>query len=505
MPDSHAVPSEIEIKLLFGAEARSLIEASSVLREHATVSVTKRQITTYYDTAALFLSGKGFALRVREVDGRFVQTLKTQSSEDGSLFERGEWEWPISTDTPELARLKGTPAESLMSHLVGQLEPVWLSDVERTQHLVTHSGATVEVALDEGMVRAGQAEEPIRELELEIKSGSAAALHELALELVMSLPLRLGVETKAERGYRLRTDTLPASVHGKTPVLERKVSAAEGLQRILGSGLCTLVGNEPAARLGDVEGVHQMRVAVRRLRSALQLFTPRLEPHSSERFTLELQRLGRILGAARDWDVFVSETLPAAFPAGEGHEWHGLLAQAAEVRRRKAHETLKVELESSALTELVLSLMVWSEKQPFVKEDIAKKRLSDIAPDLLDRIWRKVYRRGHGIEELAEEDLHSLRKSLKKFRYAVDYLAGLYPSRQVKACLQQCKRLQQALGEINDMTVAAQLADELDVENVALAPAAGQLVAWSEQRRRKALKSLPAAWKELRDAPLFWR
>ena len=82
------------------------------------------------------------------------------------------------------------------------------------------------------------------------------------------------------------------------------VTAAEGFRRIIDGVLAHLMANQPAAVAGDIEGVHQMRVAIRRLRAALVLFRPRLEPHAEARLTEALRSLGRIFGEARDWDVF---------------------------------------------------------------------------------------------------------------------------------------------------------------------------------------------------------
>jgi len=159
-----------------------------------------------------------------------------------------------------------------------------------------------------------------------------------------------------------------------------------------------LLGNQPAAASGAADGVHQVRVAARRLRAALILFGHHLEPHAAARFEGELQRLGRVLGQARDWDVFYLETLPAALGGAPEDSWRCLLGQAAEAERAASHRQLGDEFAQPALTGLVLGLAAWAEDEAGLPGDKAMQgRLSDLAPELLDRVARKTFKRGRHI------------------------------------------------------------------------------------------------------------
>ena len=223
------------------------------------------------------------------------------------------------------------------------LEPQFVTDIQRTSRTLELDGGTiVEVALDEGLIRSGNATEPVHELELELKDGSIGPLYHLALELLSALPLRIGVEAKAARGYRLAAGRPPAAVKPDAPALDRKVVAAAGWRRIVATALDALLANQPAAAAGDVEGVHLMRTAIRRVRAAQLLFKPHLEPHATKQFEAELRRLGRILGEARDWDVFRLETLPTALRDDASDSLLHLLGQAAErTGRQRASASLR--------------------------------------------------------------------------------------------------------------------------------------------------------------------
>jgi CHAD domain-containing protein len=238
----------------------------------------------------------------------------------------------------------------------------------------------------------------------------------------------------------------------------------------------------------------------------LLLFRPHLEPHAAARFQAELRRLGGILGEARDWDVFRLETLVGADDGKPDADWKHLLQHAAEQAGTRAHAKVRDELAQPALTGLALALAAWSESDSFASGDAAMQgRLSDIAPALLDRVARKVDRRGRRIGRLSEAELHALRKALKKLRYSVDDFSGLYAAKPVKSYLKHCKRLQEQLGTINDAVVAAALADRLTQDgHIDLVPAASTLALWAEENRARALRRLPEAWDDFHAEARFW-
>lgn len=503
-------PTEIELKLLFPPEERARLEQHPLLQpSDAAPPEERHQLTTYYDTPDFALAGAGISLRVRRSGERRVQTVKSRGDTGGAAARRGEWEWPVENDRPDLGLLADTGLDACAdSALAGRLEPVFVSDVRRTQRLLRIEEDTlVEAALDEGSIKAGDAAEPVRELELELKGGSLGALYRLARDLHTDVPaVRISADPKAARGYRLRTGRAPEAEDAALPELDAGATAADGLRRIVAAGLGQLLANQAAAEVGEVEGVHQMRVALRRLRAALVLFKPCLAPHAGMRFTAGLRHLGRVLGEARDWDVFCLETLPALPGGGEDEEpWHDALRQAAEAARSAAHAWLREELAKPDLTGLVLDMAAWAEESASLPAEGAREPLSALAPALLDRVARQVAKRGKHLGRRSPEELHALRKSFKKLRYGVEYLAGLYPHRTVKAYLKRCRKLQKRLGEFNDAAVAADLAETLSLGRPDLRPAADAVARWSGKRCKKALGHLAAGWDEFRGAEPFWR
>jgi triphosphatase len=201
--------------------------------------------------------------------------------------------------------------------------------------------------------------------------------------------------------------------------------------------------------------------------------------------------------------------LPKALDDAPGASGEDLLLEASEEKRQAAHRRVEEEIGSPALTGFVLGMAAWAEdgsaRPALLGDKRMRKPLVKLAPELLDRLAGKVAKRGRRIGRRSDEELHALRKSLKKLRYGVDDVAGLYGRKAVKRYLQGCKELQELLGRMNDAAVAGMLARGLSADDGSgLVPAVGALAQWSEQRRDKALHRLSGAWATFQKASPFW-
>lgn len=156
-----------------------------------------------FDTPDQLLAKSGVSLRVRHANGQNIHTLKA-SRRAGVAADRAEWEWTIKSDEPDPGLLTQTPVSEKLPHRP-ELYPVIVTDIARTiQVLQLDGGVVVEAALDQGTIIAGEARQPVHELELELRAGDPGALFRFALELHAAVPLETETQTKAERSYRLR-------------------------------------------------------------------------------------------------------------------------------------------------------------------------------------------------------------------------------------------------------------------------------------------------------------
>lgn len=498
----HSDPTETEIKLIVDP-ARAPQIARLPLFAHAK-SAPRREHTTYFDTDDLALRRRGFSLRVRESGKHHVQTLKHASAGAAAVGTRNEWEWRVRSNALDMRPLEALAKRK--SELDGQYAhaaPKFATDIRRkTVAIALEGGTKVEAAFDRGIIRAGDTSEVVSELEIEIRDGPVAPAYRLALALAKEGALRLGIESKADRGFRLITGKPAAAEKSHAARLGPRTSLRDAITLFAHTAITDFVANMPAAYEGDAEGVHQMRVALRRLRTLFVLFAPHLERNERNRFNEAIRKLGATLGAARDWDVFVLETLPEAACAEVPAPFVEEMRKRGQARRTRAHRAVRHLIEGPDPTELVLTLECWIADDAW-RTNGGHERVEDLLPHLLDRLLKKTQKRTKGLAGFSSSELHPLRKSIKKLRYSAESCADVFGKASVSAYVRRCKKLHNLLGTINDAAVTERLLKE-----IMPAPSNGasaRLFDWNGERAKGARKKLLRAWKKLEAVELFWQ
>lgn len=511
--------TEIELKLEVRPEDASRLRRSELLDELAEGPGRTRSLhTVYFDTPKLDLARLGMALRVRRDGRRLVQTLKLRGPLRGAHFDRLELEAPTATEQPDLALVPDPELRERIADAIegSALAPVIETRIRRHRRLLRHAGSRLELDLDVGEVRAGGESQPLCEVELELLEGDPGALYDVALALLESVPLRISTVSKSDLGYACLTGSPPAPQRSKRPDLGPEATLDDAIAATLGSCLEQILANQAPAHRGEhIEGVHLMRVGVRRLRSALRLFRPVLPADALRPLERELRWLGRELGAVRDLDVFVVERIDPLVAQRPGDKGLELLREAAEAGRRMHQEQLRCAIDSPRYTRLVLELGRWLARRGWRDQplDEASARLfapaSALAAELLERRHRKARRLGERIEELRLADLHRLRIQLKRLRYASELLGGLYPGRRLDRYLGRLPELQERLGRLADLATAQGLLAEL-IERVApearsaCARAAGFVEGWASADAARATRRIARAWHDFDRVRPFW-
>ncbi len=266
--------------------------------------------------------------------------------------------------------------------------------------------------------------------------------------------------------------------------------------------------NEAAVLAAAPEGVHQMRVALRRLRAALLAFKGAIAPYERRRIAEDLAWLNEPLGAARNLDVFATQLLR---PADADLDLHDLRL-APEEARRAAYERVRERIMAPRYTAILLRLMRWFETcgwraDPGEGQDLAMP-LGKLAPEVLDRRRRKVRRRGKGFRRLAPRERHKLRIAVKNLRYAIELLASLFAPSEVEQYVRRLKRLQDDLGYANDVRVAHDLVAHLcppEDPHCATADAARRLLEQHDRALARGEPELCDHLRRLNRADPFWR
>ncbi|MEK6591673.1 MAG: CHAD domain-containing protein [Pseudomonadota bacterium] len=507
--------SEIELKLQIPASALRRLSAHPLLKSRGRAA-SRKLYSVYFDTPELDLWRQGVALRLRREGKRWVQTVKDGGEVQAGLHRRIEIETKVAGPFPDYAAIDDAAMADLFAspQLREQLKPVFVTEFNRTTRIITpHPELEVEVCVDRGDIRSGARIEAICEIELELKTGPASRLFDLALALLDAVPLRIENRSKAERGYALFQNLRPVPVKSHAAALAADMSVNDAFKAIAWTTLSHLQANERGMREAeDPECLHQMRVALRRLRSAFGIFDGVLPETATAPHVSGLKWLAAALGPARDWDVFMTETLPPIRSAfGEHVGLAAFASQCAQLRlaaRRRARRAVN----SKRYQRLVLALGGWLTAEAWTgsmqAEALAATRVPvlEFAGTVLERRASQVAKRGRKLPQQTSAQLHCLRIAVKKLRYTADFFASLYDARQVSETLAHLARLQDILGTMNDAAaVSALISQGFGARpGRSVIEARSIMLGWSQGRAATLRREPRAAWKAYRALRLFW-
>ncbi|MBR0822219.1 CYTH and CHAD domain-containing protein [Bradyrhizobium liaoningense] len=502
---------EIELKLLVDADRMAEFNAAPVIAANARNKGSRKHLkSVYYDTPERLLRRNGLSLRVRQSGARFVQTVKTDSVDDP--LRRGEWEASVPSLAPDLALAMPFIPEKLRGHLEAHpLEAVFTADIHRHARMIDLPTGTVEIAFDLGELTAGDRSLPVSEIELELKSGSASTIYEIALRLAEQGAVKPSIRTKSARGFDLAADKPPSVGRPRKFRLDASVALDEAFATILRSCFLHLLQSLPAAEDGrNPEGVHQLRVSLRRLRSALDLMRSVGALSNLDALRSEAKWLAQDLSAARDWDVFQLDTLPTiakACPSVGGFDALGRAATRCQSDAyRKAHDAL----DDRRCAVFLIGLGGWIETRGW-RSDVAAEDLGQLAEPavnfaqrILSEQYAKVLKRGRRFKSLPAEGLHRVRLATKRLRYLSEFLLPLFADRKsARKFSRRLAGLQEELGVFNDMAVTASLLDGLGAEPDS-AIAAAAIAGWQARASVGVQPALQGTWRDFTAARVPW-
>lgn len=423
-------------------------------------------VSTYYDTRDMALRGESLSLRLRKTDSRIIQTLKSLAPAASGIHERNEWEQIVTGSEPEISAL---PVKKIKKRLKSDrkrngLAAVFTTDMKRTAWQLRCGDDHIELALDLGEIRTPDGKtEPVCEVEMELKEGDKKSLLDLALAFNERIDFTLEERTKSDRGYALICKEHPTPQHADPVKLRNDMTAFDAFISIAQNCWMHFRANVPAVRSGvDPEGIHQARVAVRRLRAAIKAFRPILPRPEQQKFSGELKWLQNALGVARDWDVFINETLVPISAQFPNDRRLPTLIRSAEDRRQIAYCHAREALESRRYGHLDLAFHFWLLELETAQSETARRPVQRFAASAIDRATKRLKKAGSNINHLDDTELHELRILGKRARYCVEFFATLFAAKPVKRHLRALKQLQDCLGQLNDSAVASEFVQTID-------------------------------------------
>lgn len=515
--------TETELKFtLDAAEAARLRRHPDLTALRAAPRRTERLVSIYVDTEGHALERAGVALRLRRIGRRWVQTVKSRRTAGGAgLYVQDEDERPAPGGRLVLDGPDPTGAYAAIAAAAGDapLAPVFETRVLRlSERLALPEGGCVEVALDRGEIVAGAATAPILEAELELVEGGVDALFALARRLFPTGPVRFASANKSALGYRLARGKAPDGAlraRGAGKLAYDGDATVETVARdVFRDCFAQIAENAVVVARGTAsEGPHQLRVGLRRLRTAFSVFAPSLGTEEIAPLSNAAREMGRVVGRLRDADVLVEEVVAGAAALGLDAAAAAALTAALEARRTGMRAEVRAALAGPDCTRFLFDLLElieargWLAPSDYTQSARLAAPVASVAPELLAKRHRKALKLGRRIDELDAEALHELRKELKKLRYTVETLGPIYNGKKVAAYLAALKDMQDTFGSLNDAAMAFEALTGSEAP-AAGAPAAQRAIGWvlgtlsvrvDDDRPR-----LTRRWQDFADSRPFW-
>ena len=427
--------------------------------------VTRQRLqASYFDTADGTLTAHSIVVRLRKEGRRWVQTAKGPTAD---LLERLEHNAALplqragSTPALDLSRHRGTPVGKLIDKALGlkaagnypRLDLLYGTDIQRITRQVACGTSVVEVALDQGRIFAAGRSQLICELEIELKQGKPLDAVALARQWCASHGLWISTIAKSVKGQRLRSSTTlggatSAISHRFSPKFSQHASGVKLITAVVQSCLSQILPNmsELAAGSNHPDHIHQTRVGIRRLRTALRELdglTDDLDPTSEA----VLVQTFRALGVYRDHSHLALAVQPQLLAAGGPT----LRLNEANSHIPDPGETVRAKHFQDALLSLV-GFVYREVPKTFDKQDILKQAISL----RLQKLHKRALRDGKKFLVLDEAQQHGVRKRMKRLRYLIEFAAPLFVAREVNSMTVRLKPVQDALGLYNDELIALQ-------------------------------------------------
>ena len=504
---------EVELKLSIDkVDAKKLHLIPLIVNSTLNKPTKNKLISTYFDTPDLILLNAGITFRIRQKASEWIQTIKLAGTANSGLHQRNEWEDLVSACHPDFTKIKDPRLTTFFANrkIQASLIPIFRTEIMREEWLLGFdNGDQIELSLDSGLLKVNQLQEPINEIELELKAGNVGRIFDLALALQKTIPFKIENNSKAKRGYEYFRPTVLQTFKAKLPSLDKNCDANTAFKIIARECITHLESNRDIVlKEADIEGVHQMRVALRRLRSAFSLFKECLNSEESLLILTEVKWLASKLGKVRDLDVLITETLPIVSEYSNSHNGLLVFSKQARQARRVVSKDMQEAIMSQRYHRLLLTLSSWLESERLLEQHNKADhiKLLKFSKNAFKKFHKRLMQSKPRFKEMQPEDRHKVRITAKKLRYAMEFFYNLYPSEEIGKYIKKLAKLQDSLGQMNDISVTGvQLKSIFNTNpSVSLSDAILIVESWGSKKIKEECPKVDSALKKLSKDKPFW-
>lgn len=511
---------ETQLTFLLTPKQLASIESTTFIRKPAlSFCGVHQSVMTYYDGASRPLESNGICLWVQESDGRFHQHLAVPLRDIGVAKLSRNWVNPLPTDTPFLSAIGNQVDKALLQDCLGEgLERILRRKADVSVYrLVTEKGTQIRVDIASAKSTVGKRTFTERELTLTLESGRKQELFECAqqlheeLGLPLAAPERTGVFRRAVAGRGARNYKA-----GKLS-LAKDTTVEDALAHVVQHCLSHLRENEACVlESEDPEGVHQLRVALRRLRSALRIFRPVLPAEHHRWLNTESRYLAGRMADLRDLDVFLHEIVePPALHYPENGTFENLKLY-IERNREACRHAARDAIIDKRYADYLLNLSSWLARCGWREQMVSKNSAKLFAPikpfavATLNKAHSDVFAAGEKFAELSVLERHDMRIKVKRLRYASDFFSSLFPRKAVANYSLHLAELQESLGYLNDVAVAEELVERIcatvaQKDALECRAAGGVVIGWHSHAMAESEERLSTSVRDFVATRPYWK
>ncbi len=510
--------AELQLLLELPSDAVAAFKQAELLTGSALRRPTTRKLRqVFWDAADHRLGRAGLAIALQTAGQRRTQLLRNiKEAPTGGRILRLQ-DSPLVGDALDLTRLALLPGSDpgLVTRLAAEmLVPVFAIDLTRTIWPVVWNETSLSITLDIGVIDSAAGRVELCQVALTPTAGPPQGLYDFVQRLQRVVRVRLATHDPVQQGYRLvaGADWWPVNRAG-IAALEPDMTVRQGILAI-GRAAAAAVRAEVHAleTSADPERIHEARVAIRRLRSALSVFRDVLPVFSRKALARDLGALASKLGHARELDVFLAETLePLTRASGEETCLRGLRLTAS-VLRANAAEAARQAVTAPEFMAISCRLAawfdagIWPEQAGAEVATLLEQPFTNFARALLRKHHRKLQAEASALQDPKPVELHALRIQAKRLRYTAEFVRGLFPTRPAKRYIAALKSIQDILGTLNDAVVARALLPQLTKgDPIGGARAAGLVSGWTAAEVTAARQRFGETWEHFIDTRRFWK
>jgi inorganic triphosphatase YgiF len=474
----------------------------------------------YLDTPDHALEQADISLWLQRVRRHWMQTIEIGTTPQGGLSIGDRFQNTAPQGHPCIDAIFKRSIRDEINRQVNRspLVPVCEAVVRRSSiELSPDSGSRAQLTIESSDILAAGRSAMLCEAEIALLTGKPGLLFDLTHLLLPAGGLHFSRLSKVARGHLLAErgciDPPLEPYNAKEIVLHGDGSVEKAAHEILRECLDHIFTNVTVVdKLDDSEGPHQLRVGLRRLRSAFSIFSSALKNSEMARLSEEARWFGQEVGRLRDLDVIVTDIVQRE--ADRHPEELGLqelgeaLGREEKALRERLRQIIKERRCQAFLIDLArfVHIREWLDRLDLDQTERLAMPVSEHAAAALNKRWKKTVKRARGFDSLNDEQRHELRKELKKLRYAVEFFFSLFPAKRVEPFLKRLKKLQNVFGELND---AAMVKATLRNGSIGGPLSAGRATGWilgaSQARAELGWIGAKSLWRRLEETKPFWR